>query len=66
MKYTHKNVDQNVGERSKDDEFNLNQKTLQVGLAQLEVFSLYLKMYRAVVDGFDKEYEDRRQSKKDE
>lgn len=33
LKYTHKNMDQNVGERSKDDEFNLNQKTLQVGLA---------------------------------
>ena len=66
LKYTHKNVDQNVGERSKEDEFNLNQKTLQVALAQLEVFALYLKMYRAVVDGFDEKYEEQRQKRKDE
>lgn len=57
LRYTYKNVSQGVKDRSKEDEFKINQ-ALPVALAQLDTFSLYLRMYRNIVDGFDGELEE--------
>ena len=67
FKYNHTNVglvkddkkDKDKGKEQKpartgvEDKFEVNQQTLDRALAQLEVFKMYLQMYKKIVDGFD-------------